>query len=216
MHFAPRMALAGLDDAALRDDVLARHSINQPYIFLPNQYWQHKNHGVVVRALQHLRTQGLPLPLVVSTGKTEDMRSPSYFPQFQAQLASLGLQDSYRILGVVPRQDMLVLLAHSAVVLNPSCFEGWSTGVEEAKALGKPLLVSNIPVHREQVAGLADAAVFGTDDAPALAQLMQQHQARAGWTQPHPPQPRPDLYEAFTRQYLGLLKTLAGVSEVAA
>jgi glycosyltransferase involved in cell wall biosynthesis len=34
--------------------------------------------------------------------------------------------------------------------LQPSLFEGWSTTVEEAKSLGKKLLLSDIAVHREQ------------------------------------------------------------------
>jgi glycosyltransferase involved in cell wall biosynthesis len=208
LHFAPRMAASELSQLALRDEVWARHGIDRPYFFLPNQYWKHKNHGLVLQAMQGLRDQGLPVPLVVSTGKTEDMRDAGYFAEFAAKLQALGLQKDYRVLGVVPRQDMLVLLAHCAVVLNPSCFEGWSTSVEEAKALGKPLLVSDIPVHREQVAGLSDVGLFGTADAAALAALMQQHQARATWAGPHSPQPQPALYEAFMHQYIGLLKSL--------
>jgi glycosyltransferase involved in cell wall biosynthesis len=35
-------------------------------------------------------------------------------------------------------------------VLQPSLFEGWSTSVEEVKSLGKSIIVSDIPVHREQ------------------------------------------------------------------
>ena len=38
----------------------------------------------------------------------------------------------------------------SEVVINPSKFEGWSTTVEEAKSLGKNIILSDIPVHREQ------------------------------------------------------------------
>lgn len=33
--------------------------------------------------------------------------------------------------------------------VNPSFYEGWSTTVEEAKSIGVPLLLSDIPVHRE-------------------------------------------------------------------
>jgi glycosyltransferase involved in cell wall biosynthesis len=35
-------------------------------------------------------------------------------------------------------------------LVNPSFFEGWSSTVEEAKSLGKRLVISDIPVHREQ------------------------------------------------------------------
>src|SRR5690606_26082660 len=39
---------------------------------------------------------------------------------------------------------------HSVAVINPSLFEGWSSTVEEAKALGKSVILSNIPAHVEQ------------------------------------------------------------------
>jgi glycosyltransferase involved in cell wall biosynthesis len=187
-------------------------------VFLPNQYWQHKNHHVVAQALRLLRDEGRPAPLILSTGKTEDPRTPAYFTEFEAMVRAQGLAADYRILGVIPRHDMLVLLAHSMAVLNPSRFEGWSTTVEEAKALGKPLLVSDIAVHREQVAGRPDAQCFGVDDAPALAALLaglaRQHAGGAATS--HPPRPDPDLYAAFTAQFIALLRMVASSHEVAA
>jgi glycosyltransferase involved in cell wall biosynthesis len=213
MRFAPRLDGATLADAALRDAVFARHGIDRPYVFLPNQYWQHKNHGLVVQALARLKEEGRALPLVVSTGKTQDMRRPEYFGEFETALRAAAVEGAYRVLGVIDRQDMLVLLAHAAVVLNPSRFEGWSTSVEEAKALGKPLWVSDIPVHREQVAGLADAHVFGTDDAAALAALLAAHAERGGSVTDHPPRPQPALYKRFESEFMALLATLAAVKE---
>jgi glycosyltransferase involved in cell wall biosynthesis len=55
-----------------------------------------------------------------------------------------------RLLGRVPYADVVGLMRASTAVLNPSLFEGWSTTVEEAKSLGKRVLLSDIPVHREQ------------------------------------------------------------------
>ena len=51
-------------------------------------------------------------------------------------------------------------------LLNPSRFEGWSTTVEEAKAVGTPMLLSDIAVHREQA---PQARFFAPDDALSLA-----------------------------------------------
>ena len=39
----------------------------------------------------------------------------------------------------------------AALIIQPSFFEGWSTSIEDSKALGRPLVCSDIPVHREQV-----------------------------------------------------------------
>ena len=212
LRFAPKVAFEPLQSATLRDEVFARHGIARPYVFLPNQYWQHKNHQVVVQALKLLRDEGRPAPLIVSTGNTEDPRDPAYFAEFESGLQTQGLTTNYRILGVIPRQDMLVLLAHSVAVLNPSLFEGWSTTVEEAKALGKPLLVSDIAVHREQVAGRLEAQCFGVDDAAALAALLEKLAQRhgTGSAMSHPPRPDASPYTAFMAQYIAMLKTVAG------
>ena len=151
---------------------LDRYNVARPYRFLPNQYWKHKNHRLVVDALLWLRDEGSELPLVLSTGRKEDGRDSGYFSEFESYVRNNELESHYRILGVIPRQDMLTLMAHAMAVINPSRFEGWSTTVEEAKALGKRLLVSDIAVHDEQTAGLPDAATFPTDDPSVLAALM--------------------------------------------
>jgi glycosyltransferase involved in cell wall biosynthesis len=213
LRFAPKLEVGMLAEPALRDEVLARHGVDRPYIFVPNQYWQHKNHTLVVKALKRLRDQGRALPLVVSTGKTEDMRRPTYFAEFEAALQAAGVQSAYRVLGVIDRRDMLVLLAHAAVVLNPSRFEGWSTSVEEAKALGKTLWVSDIPVHREQIVGLADAQLFGVDDDGALAALLARPAQQGGAVTDHPPRPQPALYKRFESEFMALLAALAAVKE---
>ena len=55
----------------------------------------------------------------------------------------------------------------SVAVINPSLVEGWSTSVEEAKSLRVPLVLSNIPVHREQA--IRDAIFFDPHSAAAAA-----------------------------------------------
>lgn len=208
MRFAPRLDTETLSSPLLRDEVLTRHGITQPYFFLPNQYWQHKNHGLVLAAMRRLRETGHAVPLVVSTGKTADPRKPEFFKDFESEVQAAGLTDAYRTLGVIDRTDMLVLLANAIAVINPSRFEGWSSSVEEAKAFGKPLIVSDIPVHREQVAGRSHADLFGVDNADALASLLQRYGENACAVADHAPRPEPELYRHFQMQYIATLKSL--------
>jgi hypothetical protein len=35
-------------------------------------------------------------------------------------------------------------------IINPSKFEGWNTSVEQAKAINKKIILSNISSHKEQ------------------------------------------------------------------
>jgi glycosyltransferase involved in cell wall biosynthesis len=87
---------------------------------------------------------------VVSCGNSTDFRDPSYGPLVIRRIAELDLDEDFRVLGVVPRTDAWGLLRASSAVLNPSLYEGWSTSVEEAKSIGAPLVISDLPVHREQ------------------------------------------------------------------
>jgi len=41
-------------------------------------------------------------------------------------------------------------MRQSVATLNPSLFEGWSTTVEEARSIGKRVVLSDICVHLEQ------------------------------------------------------------------
>ncbi len=66
--------------------------------------------------------------------------------------------------------DLLHLIAGATALVNPSLFEGWSTTVEEAKALGTPMLLSDLAVHREQAGGRAQ--FFDPQNPQKLADLM--------------------------------------------
>jgi glycosyltransferase involved in cell wall biosynthesis len=117
------------------------------FLLLPNQFWVHKNHRVVVEALGLL---GASAPTVAVTGSPHDPRAPTLFQELQSRAAELGVTDKFRVLGQLPYPDLLALNARTDCLINPSLFEGWSTTVEEARALGTPLLLSDIDLHREQ------------------------------------------------------------------
>ena len=130
-------------------DLRRKYGFGQPYIHLPNQFWAHKNHRVVIEALALLKEQGKDM-LVLATGHTRDRRQPAHFEQLMRYVAENGVEDRFRVLGLVPYEDLASLMRHSVAVVNPSLFEGWSTTVEESKSLGKSIVLSNIPVHLEQ------------------------------------------------------------------
>ena len=72
---------------------------------------------------------------------------------------------------MVPREDLYQLIRQSLAVLQPSLFEGWSTTVEEAKSIGKQIILSDLPVHREQVE--SGARFFDANDPNSLAEAAQ-------------------------------------------
>lgn len=156
------------DERARR--IVASYGLPQCYFFLPNQFWRHKNHRLVLDALISLRKRGCEI-VVVATGRGHDPRAPGYFDEFSRRVQRERLGDQFRHLGVVPYEHLGPILAASTALLNPSLFEGWSTTVEEARALGVPAILSDLPVHREQ---MGDAATyFDPHDPESLASALE-------------------------------------------
>lgn len=150
--FAVRPTLA-VDNAAIAQ-AQARHGLAPGYLYLPNQFWQHKNHALALEAFAQASKGDADMRLVLS-GQALDSRDGNY-PQKLAQiLFAPMLAQRVKMLGVIPYPDLLALIAGSRALLNPSLFEGWSTTVEEAKALGARMILSDLPVHREQAQGKA-------------------------------------------------------------
>lgn len=123
--------------------------INKKYIFIPNQFWIHKNHDCVIEAMKILKDKNQNIQCLF-TGNNFDHRSPDHFNTMMNKIEKLKLKKLIKYKGVLPYKVIINLMYYADIVVNPSFFEGWSTTVEEAKILDKSILLSNIPVHREQ------------------------------------------------------------------
>jgi glycosyltransferase involved in cell wall biosynthesis len=152
-------------------EITATYALPDRFFYLPNQFWKHKNHGLVVDALSILKSEGKldAMPPVVLTGRTDDPRNPKYFDELMQSVQSRGLATDFRYLGLLPYDDVFGLAGSCDAMINPSLFEGWSTTVEEAKGLGCRMLLSDIAIHREQA---PDASFFSASDPNSLAQVL--------------------------------------------
>jgi glycosyltransferase involved in cell wall biosynthesis len=146
-----------------------RYNLPESFFFMPNQFWVHKNHQLVVSALDLLRKQGKTI-YVVATGKQLDPRNPKYAESLIAEVKSMGLEKQFITPGLLPYADLMPLMQASVALLNPSLFEGWSTTVEEARAAGVPMLLSDLAVHHEQAAD--KASYFDRTSAASLADAL--------------------------------------------
>ncbi|WP_348260965.1 glycosyltransferase family 1 protein [Telmatobacter sp. DSM 110680] len=142
-----------------REELAAHYPVIEPYFFLPNQFWQHKNHRVVIEALRQVS----PKIRVICTGPMDDRRDPGYVPGLMAKVKEFGLEERFICLGTVPYNILVSLMHHSLAVVQPSMFEGWSTSVEESKAMCKQIVLSNIDVHREQA---PERGVYFSPESP--------------------------------------------------
>lgn len=139
------------------------------YLYVANQFWAHKDHLSLFKGLVLLREEGIT-PTVVCTGVVEDSRAQGYVRSVRAFLDEHDLHKQVLILGMISRQDQIQVLRHCAAVVQPSLFEGWSTVVEDAKAVGRPLILSDLPVHKEQI---PNGAFFQAGSATSLAKCLR-------------------------------------------
>lgn len=153
------------NDAALKR--AAALQLPERFFFLPNQLWLHKNHVLAIRAAAHLAKDDPAV--VVASGHGIDARVPNLRAELTEIIAREGLQERFRLLDGLPYHDVQALTLACSAIVNPSRFEGWSTTVEEAKAVGTPLILSDLPVHREQS---PTARFFGVDDPQGLADAL--------------------------------------------
>ena len=151
-----------------RDDeaTLRKYHLPQKFALVANQFWQHKNHRILPQALGLLKRRRVEIDLVV-TGLPCDYRDPENksLSQFFQDCAQEDVVESLHFLGEVPYRDLVAILRAATLIIQPSFFEGWSTSIEDSKALGRPLVCSDIPVHREQA---PDALGFFDPKKPEL------------------------------------------------
>jgi glycosyltransferase involved in cell wall biosynthesis len=161
-----------------------RFHLPEKFALVVNQFWRHKNHGVVLDALAQLKRDGTRVPTVMA-GLPVDYRDPLNRAVTDAlqTIAAAELNEEVTILGHVDDGDLYDLMRAAAVVVQPSRFEGWSTVVQDCKALGRPVVCSDIPVHREQAPQALD--FFPCDEPAVLANILARRWAAL--------EPGPDL-----------------------
>lgn len=150
------------------NEILDKYNLPERFFLVCNKFWKHKNHMVVFKALAGLSEFSI---CCVFTGDTTDHRWPEYFKQIEAFILDNDLTQSVKLLGSIPREDQLTLMQASLAVIQPSRFEGWSTVVEEAKALNKTLILSRFPVHLEQA--IEGSHFFEPDDEKQLSEILK-------------------------------------------
>jgi glycosyltransferase involved in cell wall biosynthesis len=179
--FAPDLAhkarvlrpVGHIPDAAFGADprvVVDRYSLPSKFFLLPNHLWKHKNHLTVAKALR-LALEEAPDMTAVCTGGLIDYRWPAYLGELLLHLSMLGVRERFILLGPLPRLDVLSLMRQAVGVVSASVFEGFGLVIEEARSLGKAIIVSDIPAHREQDPG-EDCVFFEPGDVENLAHNM--------------------------------------------
>src|SRR6267143_464271 len=147
-HPTPSFAL---EESATDAEQLAKYKLPRDYIFYPAQFWTHKNHAAIVKAVAHLkRTDNLRLP-VVFTGSDQGNER-----HVRELVEKMQVSDQIFFLGHVSRETLKALYQNAFVLCYVSFFGPENLPPLEAFGLGCPVIAADVPGASEQ---LGDAAI---------------------------------------------------------
>lgn len=159
--------LTSKNEAELRE----KYNLKDEFFYMPNQFWKHKNHMLVFKAVKQLVKENVNISLVC-TGHLKDYRNSKYIGEIQKFIESNRLKSNIKLLGVVDYKDVFALIKFSKAVINPSLFEGWSSTVEECKSVSKNMILSDLDVHKEQY---QNATFFERNSVKSLKNVLKNY-----------------------------------------
>jgi glycosyltransferase involved in cell wall biosynthesis len=109
--------------------------------------------------------------IVIGAGQMED--------RVAAHVRELGLDDRVSMRGLIPRDDVFVACAHADVFVSTSHGEGLPVAVVEAMAAGCPVVLSDIPPHREVVDGAEFVPLVPPGDVDGFARELRRFRSMA-------------------------------------
>jgi glycosyltransferase involved in cell wall biosynthesis len=127
------------------------------FFLYPANFWQHKNHEILLIAYQLYRSGARTQPWdLVLTGCEDESRRP----MLRNLVMSLGIEPHVLFKGYVTEMELGQLYSEASALIFPSLHEGFGIPAIEAMRAGLPILASGICSLRE-IAGpaalLADA-----------------------------------------------------------
>ena len=146
-----------------------KYNLPLNYFFCPNQFWVHKNHKLIINAVNHIKNKKINFKIIFS-GSRRDYRNHSHILSIMTKIKKNNLSNYFIFLDKITYEDVISIMYYSNAIINPSVFEGWSTTVEEGKLLKKIILLSKIDTHLEQMPKYAN--YFDVKDHKKLSQYL--------------------------------------------
>ena len=116
------------------------------YFFYPAQFWPHKNHVCIVKAVSMLRSEKSIDAHVIFTGS--DKGNKAYI---QKMATELGVADLIHFAGFVTYEEMKYIYTHALGTIFASLMGPNNIPPIEAVVLECPLIITDIPGHKEQM-----------------------------------------------------------------
>lgn len=124
-----------IEDDKILDKLKIR---NEKYIVYPANFWEHKNHKLLLNAFAMYAYEHKDLKLVL-TGNP--LNQTEYYNEL---LSSMKIQDRTIITGYITNEELYSILKNAKGLIYPSLFEGFGIPVVEAMYLNKLIACSDL------------------------------------------------------------------------
>lgn len=130
---------------------LKKYNLPKKFIFYPAQFWFHKNHLRLIKALKLVKENKatkISLVLVGDPGANNEN-----YKKVVSFIEKAGLKKQVFILGYVLDQEMVALYKKALALVFPTLIGPTSIPPLEAMVLGTPVMCSNLFAMPEQIGG---------------------------------------------------------------
>ncbi len=116
----------------------------KPFILYPAQFWPHKNHITLLKAIGQLRDYGIDINLVLTGSDQGNLEHVKEFAEVH------DLTNNIFFLGFVDDETLYSLYKYSLALVFPSLLGPTNMPIIEALAVGCPIICTDFDGHKEQ------------------------------------------------------------------
>ena len=127
------------------DEAVVDIEVPEKYIFYPAQFWQHKNHLNLIKAIKYLKDKNVIISLVLVGSKKNG------YENVLELIKNYNVENQIKILGYVDDKTMKFLYKNARALVMPTFFGPTNIPPLEAMFLGCPVLISRLYAMPEQV-----------------------------------------------------------------
>lgn len=140
-------------------EIKPNFDLPKEFFIYPAQFWAHKNHIIILKALKYIKDSSMHRPIVFFTGS--DKGNKNYIMQ---KAIEYGIEEQIIFTGFLLDEELKYMYTHATALIFASLMGPNNLPPIEAAYLKCPVIISNIEGHIEQ---MGDCAMYfdGTDEA---------------------------------------------------
>jgi glycosyltransferase involved in cell wall biosynthesis len=125
----------------ISNKILEKYKIKKPFVIYTGSLYPHKNIERLIEAMKLIKQPKVTLTIVCARSV--------FWERMRERVKKMEAENLVNLAGFVPDSELKILYQEAIALIQPSLMEGFDLNVVEAMAVGLPVVVSDIPVHRE-------------------------------------------------------------------